>query len=250
MRELTVLGSSGVWPEAGRACSGFLLAYNGFRVVLDLGFGTLPRLLERCMDGAVDAVVITHEHSDHCVDLAGLARVRYFGDRARRIPLYCTPGVISRVDGLEPHAGLDEVFQPYELPGSYDVGPFRLDAVPLPHLVPNAGIRLSTSDFTMAYTGDSMPDPALLALGKDADLFIVNATRHEPPVPGEPRGMLTAGEAGEWAQRAGAARLLLSHFWPGADRAISVARAHESFTGQIVTAEEGLVIPLDRLGRR
>ena len=45
MRRLTVLGGCGAWPEPGRACSGFLLEHDGFRVVLDLGYGTLPRLL-------------------------------------------------------------------------------------------------------------------------------------------------------------------------------------------------------------
>src|SRR5262249_18628326 len=56
MRRLTVLGSCGAWPEAGRACSGFLVEYDGFRLVLDLGYATLPRLLARCPGGEVDAV--------------------------------------------------------------------------------------------------------------------------------------------------------------------------------------------------
>lgn len=246
MRTLTVLGSCGAWPEAGRACSGFLVNYDGFRVVLDLGFGTLPRLLEHCPGGELDAVVITHEHSDHCVDLNGLFRVRYFGERTGRIPLYCTAGVLNRVGGLEPEGELAEVFDIHELPGSYDIGPFRLDAVPLPHFVPNAGIRLSTTDYTLAYTGDTMPDPALADLGADADLYIVDATRHEPPPAGTRRGVLAAAEAGEWAARARAKALMLSHFWPGIDRAASVEMAARAFPGEILTAEEGLVVPLTR----
>ena len=78
MRSLTVLGSCGAWPEAGRACAGFLLEYDGFRVVLDLGYAALPRLLEHCPQGEVDAVVVTHQHPDHCVDVSALARVRYY----------------------------------------------------------------------------------------------------------------------------------------------------------------------------
>jgi ribonuclease BN (tRNA processing enzyme) len=243
MRQLTVLGSCGAWPEAGRASSGFLVEYDGFRVVLDLGFATLPRLLAYCPHGAVDAVVITHEHSDHCVDLNGLFRVRYLGTDSERIPLYCTPGVLDRVGALEPDAGLDEVFELHELPGRHDVGPFRLDAVPLPHLVPNAGIRLSTTDCVVAYTGDSVPDPALGTLGADADLYIVNASRHEVP-PGTRRGLLTAGEAGEWAQRARAERLLLGHFQPGIDRTVSVELAARTFTGDVLAADEGMIVPL------
>jgi ribonuclease BN (tRNA processing enzyme) len=74
--KITVLGSCAAWPEPGRACAGFLVEHAGFRLVLDLGFGTLPRLLALCPNGDVDAVVVTHQHSDHCVDLNGLLRVR------------------------------------------------------------------------------------------------------------------------------------------------------------------------------
>jgi len=45
VRMLTVLGGSGAYPEPGQACSGFLVDWDGFRVVLDLGYATLPRLL-------------------------------------------------------------------------------------------------------------------------------------------------------------------------------------------------------------
>ncbi|EWM09709.1 hypothetical protein KUTG_00013 [Kutzneria sp. 744] len=40
-------------------------------MVLDLGYATLPRLLTHWPDGVVDAVVFTHEHPDHCIDLHG-----------------------------------------------------------------------------------------------------------------------------------------------------------------------------------
>ena len=81
---LVVLGGCGAWPEPGRACSGFVLEYDGFRIVLDLGYGTLPRLLTllgSVSAAGVDAVVVTHEHPDHMVDLHGLFRARWFGAR-------------------------------------------------------------------------------------------------------------------------------------------------------------------------
>ena len=246
MRRLVVLGSCGAYPEPGRACSGFLVEVDGFRIVLDLGFGTLPRLLAHCPGGQVDAVVITHEHSDHCVDLNGLFRVHYFSDGSGRIPLYCPPGVLTRINGLEPEGELADVFDIHTLPGHYDLGPFQLDALPLPHFVPNAGIRLSAPGCVLAYTGDSLPDPALADLGADADLFIVNASRHRPPPMGTRRGAVAATEAGEWAHRAGAKRLLLSHFQPGIDRTISTELAAEAFSGQILAAHEDLVVALPR----
>jgi ribonuclease BN (tRNA processing enzyme) len=240
MRSLTVLGSCAAWPEPGRACSGYLVEYDGFRLVMDLGFATLPRLLEHCPGGTVDAVVITHAHSDHCVDLNGLLRVRHYGDTTlERIPLLCPPSVAELVDRLEPEPRLTELFDVLELPGTHRVGPFDVTGIGLPHHVPNAGIRLTAPGLTLAYTGDTGPDPALAVLGADADLYVMEATLHDP----EPH-LLTARQAGEWAHAARARRLLLTHFWPGRDRTVSLAQAAETFTGEILCAQEDLVVPL------
>jgi ribonuclease BN (tRNA processing enzyme) len=241
--KVTVLGSCAAWPEPGRACAGFLVEHAGYRLVLDLGFGTLPRLLALCPNGAVDAVVVTHRHSDHCVDLNGLLRVRHYGERALdRIPLYCPPGVAELVDGLEPEPRLAELFDVHELPGTHKAGPFALTSVELPHHVTNVGVRLRAGQRTVAYTGDTGPSERLAELGREADLYIVDATlQHQPD---GPRNLLSAAEAGYWAAQARARRLLLTHFWPGSDRGVSLRQAAAHFTGELLAAEEGLVVDL------
>lgn len=246
MRRVTVLGSCGAYPEPGRACSGFLVEWDGYRLVLDLGYATLPRLLAHCPDGAVDAVAITHEHPDHCVDLHGLFRMRLFGGtREPNLPLYCPPGVLDRLAGLEPDVDLRAIFDVHPLPGSYQAGPFQLSARLLPHFVPNTGIRLQAGNVAIAYTGDTGPDPALAELGRDADLYIVEATDREGETDRHPRNLLTATEAAHWASLAGARRLLLTHFWPGNDRDASVTAARQTFTGEVLAADEDLVVPFD-----
>ncbi len=245
MRRLTVLGTCGAWPQAGRAASGFLLEYDGFRLVLDLGYATFPRLLTHCTGGDLDAVVITHEHPDHCADLSALCRARYFADDRRpRLPLYCPPGVIGRVQAMEPTEDLLDVFDVHPLPGTHQVGPFRLDGVLLPHHVPHAGVRVTAPGLTVAYSGDAGPDAALARLGSGADLFVIGATLQGPPPDEEPRHLMSAAEAGAWATRAGARRLLLTHFWPDSDREHSAAEARTTFAGEVITADEGLVVPL------
>lgn len=248
MRELTVLGTCGAWPEAGRAASGHLLEADGFRLVLDLGYATLPRLLERCPAYEVGAVVITHEHPDHCADLSALCRALLFGGGHggpagpdRRIPLYCPPGVLARVQAMEPTEDLHDVFDPHPLPGRYDVGPFHLDARLLPHHVPHAGVRLTAPGLTLAYSGDAGPDDVLGELAAGADLLVAGATLQGADA--EPF-LLGAAEAGRRAARAGARRLLLTHFWPGADRTRSVAEARAGYDGEVLAATEGLVVPL------
>lgn len=101
----------------------------------------------------------------------------------------------------------------------------------------------------MAYTGDTGPHPALAEVGRDADLYIVDATdRYQQagivPSPSEPTMNLTSREAGEAAAAAGARRLMLTHFWPGNDRERSRAAAAEAFSGEVLIADEGAIVDL------
>ena len=253
---LVVLGSCGAWPEPGRACSGFVLEHGGARIVLDLGYGTLPRLLallgSSAADG-IDAVIVTHAHPDHMVDLHGLFRARWYGRRgAPAIPLFAPEPVRTRLLGLEDDGEdvVRRVFDWHPLPAApQQAGPLRLESMLLPHYVPNAGVRLSAPGLTLAYTGDTGPDPALAELGRDADLFITDATDlgQRPGSlsagPG-PALNLTAREAAEAAAAARARRLLLTHFWPDNDRRAALAAASSAFPGEIMLADEGLSVPL------
>lgn len=119
----------------------------------------------------------------------------------------------------------------------------------MPHFVPSVGVRLSSVDLTVAYTGDTGPEEALADLGRDADLYVMEATDRNQQ-PGGPRVTtgqrmhLSARDAGEAAARAGARRLLLTHFWPGNDRLASRAAAAEAFPGEVLIASEGLEVNL------
>jgi len=251
-----VLGSCGAWPEAGRACSGYVLEHDGFRVVLDLGYATLPRLLAVVgsseADG-IDAVIVSHRHADHAIDLHGLFRARWFGRRgAAPLPLYAPRGVLEQVLALEEDddRAVQRVFDWKPLPApAYEVGPFRLESWALPHFVPNAGVRLSSPGLTVAYTGDTGPDPALTDLGRDADLYVMEASDRDQQVSTAPapigrRMHLSARDAGLAAEAAGARRLLLSHFWPGNDREESRTAATAVFSGEVMLADEGMEISL------
>ncbi|MFB7665295.1 MBL fold metallo-hydrolase [Kitasatospora sp. NPDC056138] len=97
---------------------------------------------------------------------------------------------------------------------------------------------MTAPGLTLAYSGDAGPDPALSQLAADADLFIAGATfRSTTAESGDPYPM-SAVDAGTWATRAGAKRLMLTHFWPGSDRARSTADARSSFSGEVIAAAE------------
>jgi ribonuclease BN (tRNA processing enzyme) len=253
---LTVLGSCGAWPEPGRACAGFLLRHDGAQVVIDLGYGTLSPLLSHLgsatADG-IDAVIISHAHPDHMLDLHGLMRARWYGRRgAAPIPLLAPQQVADRLVELEDgnDAAVRGVFEFRALPsGPQQAGPFTVESAALPHYVPNAGVRLSAPGLTIAYTGDCGPDPAVAVLGRKADLLIADATDREqqPDAAQAAAGQrlnMTAADAGAAATAARAGRLMLTHFWPGNDRQASAAVAASGYDGEILLAAEGLQVSL------
>ena len=96
--------------------------------------------------------------------------------------------------------------QPFEAAG------LELTALRLPHYtVQTYGFRVSNSDRTLAYSGDSAPSERLATLAKDVDLFLCEATLERGELDGEPRGHLSADEAVAAFEASGAKRLLLTH---------------------------------------
>ncbi|HEV7650257.1 MAG TPA: MBL fold metallo-hydrolase [Actinophytocola sp.] len=232
---LTVLGGGGVWPGAGGACGGFLLEHDGFRLLVDPGFAVVPRLLRVVGAGEVDAVYVTHGHPDHCADLNPLLRARALsGVDMPALPVYAPDGAVDAVLALDRAGMLDCDVRP--VADRFHIGPFAVEARMLPHSLPNAGVRLAAGGEVLAYTGDSAPCADVVALARDADVFVAEATFLDD-VPDGARGVLsTARDAGRQCALAGAGRLLLTHLQPGTDPAAAVAVAGEEFGGEIAVA--------------
>ncbi|MBE1557258.1 MBL fold metallo-hydrolase [Nonomuraea africana] len=242
---ITVLGGSGAWPTAGEACSGFLVEHDGFRLLLDLGYAALPRLLETTTAESVDAVVISHGHPDHCADLNPLLRARALGGhRPPPLPIHALPGSLAAVLSLDRPGMLDEAYRlcEFEAGDRLALGPFTVDTALLPHWVPNAAVRVRAGDTSVTYTGDGGPSPDLVALARGTDLLIAEATYpdHLPP---DDAGYLTSAlQAGQQAAQAGAGRLLLTHLWPGTAPEAAVAAAGRSYRDEIAVAAGGLTV--------
>ena len=182
---LTVLGACGAWPEPGQACSGFLVEHDGFRLLVDAGYATMPRLLEYVAASQLDAVYISHGHPDHCADLNPLLRARAMGgDPAPPLPVYALPGALDAVLALDRPGTLAGSFILGEITAGrrLGIGPFDAETRLLPHWVPNVGLRLAADGAVLAYTGDSGPDPAIITLARDADVLLTPA-RSASPLP-------------------------------------------------------------------
>ena len=244
---LTVLGSCGAWPDAGQACSGFLVEHDGFRLLLDLGYAVVPRLLERFSAGQIDAVFISHGHPDHCADLNPLLRARVMGDDPLPpLPVYAPPGALDAVLALDRPGMLDDGYVLHELTigSGLDIGPFHARTRLLPHWRPNAGIRLTAAGQVLAYTGDTGPSAGVADLARAADLLLAEASYVDQVPEDLARDLSSARLQGRQAAAAGAGRLLLTHLMPGTDPAAAVAAAQHDYRGEVSVATAGLVLDL------
>ena len=244
---LTVLGGCGAYPEAGQACSGYLVEHDGFRLLVDLGYAVVPRLLAYLTAADVDAVFISHGHPDHCADLNPLLRARVLGGEALPpLPVYALPGALDAVLALDRPGMLDSGYVLHDLtPGSsLDIGPFGMQTRLLPQSRPNVGIRLAAGGRVLTYPGDTGPDAGVVSLARGADLLLAEAS-FISQVPEDSRHTLSsAHQQGRQAAAAGAGRLLLTHLLPGTDQDAARTAAGQSYRGEIGVATPGLVAEL------
>ncbi|GAA5198980.1 MBL fold metallo-hydrolase [Rugosimonospora acidiphila] len=245
---LTVLGACGAWPAAGQACSGFLVERDGFRLLVDVGYATVPRLLEHCPANRVDAVFVSHGHPDHCADLNPLLRARSLGAARppRPLPVYSLAGALDRVLALDRPGMLDDAYTLHEFGAGeqWEIGPFRAYTRLLPHWTPNAGVRLEAGGRALAYTGDTGPSPEVVELARGADALLAEASFADE-VPEDSRHDLTsAADAGRQAAQAGVGRLVLTHLFPDTDPDAARAAATGAYRGDIAVAAPGLVVDL------
>jgi ribonuclease BN (tRNA processing enzyme) len=244
---LTVLGGDGGWPRAGSACSGYLVEAGGYALLVDPGYATASRLFTVLDPRELDAVLVSHGHPDHCIDLSAVLRARAFGDRAvPALPVYAPAGALDAVLALDRPGVLDAAVAVTDLDDGarLQLGPLDVEAVLLPHTWPNLGYRVSAAGQSLAYTGDTGPSDRVVDLARHATLLLAEAS-HAEQVPADMAGLLSsARDAGAAAARAEVGRLLLTHLLPDTDPLAAIRCARESFPGEIDVARPGLVLDL------
>ena len=249
MIRLTVLGACGTYPAAGRACSGYLIEAAGeagtTRVWVDTGPGTLSNLLRVADLPALDAIWVSHLHVDHVSDLLVANYALRYGDfqpPPAPVPVLGPTDWVSHVRPFlttgetEPIEGTFEVHDLHD-GERVELGPLRLEAVATVHSVETYAVRATAGGRTIAYSADSGPCDALGRLADQADLFICEAAWAEWPEGADPIH-LTPRLAGEWAARARARQLLLTHLRPGSDTGACAARAAAAYGGPVGVAKE------------
>jgi ribonuclease BN (tRNA processing enzyme) len=249
---LTVVGCSGSYPGPESAASCYLLeaehtAESGesrtWRILLDLGNGSLGQLHRYADPLTIDAVFVSHLHADHCLDLCGYYVMRKYHPTGPqpRIPVWGpagTAGRMARAYDLPADPGMTEEFDFHAYDGPVEVGPFRVEAHRVVHPVTAYALRVTAGGRTLAYSGDSGPCEALDRVAAGADLLLAEAS-FETGGDNPPDLHLTGADCGRTASRAAVGRLVLTHVPPWHDPGVAEAEARAEWSGPVALARAG-----------
>lgn len=259
---LTVLGKSPSWQDADGACSGYLVEDGDTSVLLDCGNGVFSKLRLYRDYIAVDAVVISHLHADHFLDLVPYSYALTYAPRRQPVPiqrwpgienppkprLICPPGsreAFKRVVGTWGNDDLIEnafELEEYTAKDTPEIGGLKLHFTQVPHFTETFAIAFESSNGggRLAYGADSSPNDDVVECARGADLLLMEATLPRPERSGM-RGHLTPREAGEHAKAAGVKRVVLTHISDELDMLWARREAEEGFGGPVHLAYEGAV---------
>jgi ribonuclease BN (tRNA processing enzyme) len=217
--------------------------------MIDCGNGTLANAAHVTDVTSLDAVIVSHAHTDHFLDLFALEAAMRFAPEGPNgsIPIYLPEGLWDRMRALLPEKGaahLVEAFEPHVLRAGESLVFDELTVTPHPvdHDGATFAFTIDAPDTRLAYTADTRPGDAVRAAVAGCDVLLADCT-----LPQEYAGQwphMTAKEAGELAKGSGAELLVLTHLWPTADHDLMLREAGDAFGGETVLAEELLTIDM------
>jgi len=271
---ITLLGTGSPIPDPRRAGPSTLVAADGLTLLVDCGRGVAMRLAAAgVLPPMLDAVLLTHLHSDHITDLGDIVTTHWVMSTAPRpLIVYGPPGTSEVVAGtlaslapdiryrIDHHDDLTagpDVRVTEVVPGDrFELGPATVTVGQTDHrpVEPTVAFRVEVGGRAAVLGGDGVPCSGLDTLCRGADAYVQTVIR-EDLVRSIPSARLqdildyhsTVEQAADTAARAGVATLVLTHYvpplQPGQEdswRALAAAR----FDGTIVLGDDLTAVDL------
>lgn len=246
MARIVILGSAAVVSDATHDNTHFLLiGEHDSPVLVDCGSNPLGKIKNLGIsDDGLSDVILTHFHPDHVSGVPNMLMHMWQLGRQAPLRFYGLHHCINRTEDLM-NAFLWETW-----PGFFPVTfhrvreraaapvlenrDFRITAWPVKHFIPTIGLRIENklTGNVLAYTCDTEPTPALMELGRDAEMLIHEAA-------GEGLGHSSPRQAGETATTTRAKSLYLIHYqvW-NTDPALFVPEAQAAYDGPVTLCED------------
>jgi ribonuclease BN (tRNA processing enzyme) len=243
---LSVVGAGPAYTDqAGATGASYLLRLDGASVLLDLGQGSFPRLAGFLDPATVEAVIISHLHPDHFIDLVPLRHYLRWEEPRRRVRVIAPAGLETRLDALLADPGFTTAALDVETlsEGRRTVGPFQIEAARVTHTDSSFGFRVTPavhgdSGTGIVYSGDCGRAEDLDVLVRPGDTLLCEVSFGPGPV--EPGAAHLDGPAvGELARRVGAGGVLLTHLQMGFDRSATIESVQARFDGPVELVAPG-----------
>jgi ribonuclease BN (tRNA processing enzyme) len=245
--QLTILGSSPSFANAGGASSGYLASTDATEVLVDCGHGIVGKLQQYANPRSLSAVIISHMHPDHIFDLVPL-KYAFLFQSIPSIPLWLPPGGIDTLARLQAAVGLDADFfsqsfavAEYDPQETLGIGVLEIRFAATKHYIPGNAMRFSTAADGVGdlfFSADTGWTVSVLELARDAALALVEASVLDESHLEPPPGHLSGKQAGRFGREAGVGRLVLTHYYgPIAKQLLEDAR--RAFGGDVELAREG-----------
>lgn len=251
---LTIAGSSSSIPRPDRACSSYLIDDGETPIVLDLGTGAFSNLRRHIDYDCLGAVVISHMHADHFIDLIPLRYAIRYGARRRRtkLPVYLPPGgmrmLATLVSAFADEGGefLNDAFdlQEYDPSRVLRVEGATLRFAHTTHYIPAFAIRWERGGASVTYSADTAPDERVVALARESDIFLCEATLLHGETEPAMRGHSSAADAATMARQAGVKHLILTHYGAESSSRDLDEAARAIYDGAICVADDHRTIDL------
>lgn len=232
---VTVLGSSGTYAGPDGACSGFLVRSAGATVMMDAGPGTLANLQRHVAPAALSAVVLSHSHPDHWLELPVLRNALKYVLSCHDLDVYATAETLELAEQVT-GGMLAPTFRPHVITDGSEVtiGDQRWRCSRTDHPVETMGLRIDAEGRSLGYTADTGPGWSLAELGV-VDLGLSEATFLHDSTERNPVH-LSAHQAGLMAREAHVGHLVITHVLPTGSPSDSVAEASDAYGAPVDVA--------------
>ncbi len=258
--QITVLGKSPSWQDVDGACSGYLVQEGDYSLLLDCGNGVFAKLRRSCDYVDVDAVLISHLHADHFLDLVPYSYALAYAPRQQPVPVGrwsgtdnpARPDLHAPLGAAEmfrrmvgcwgPEDLIDRAFRihEYDGPDELTLGPLAVRFCEVPHFTRTWAVQISANGRRLTFSADCSPNEQLVEFAHDSDLLLIEGTLPRPERTGE-RGHLTPREAGQIGRSAHASRLIVTHYSDELDAGWLRSEAVGGYGADVELAEEGAV---------
>lgn len=230
--KVTILGNNGPFPSAGGACSGYLITEGDKKLLIDCGNGVLSNLQKFLPIEELDAIILTHLHSDHMSDMMVL---RY------AVQIKMNRGLSNKSIDVYAPSEPQEEYGRIDIPGVFNLKPvtaelvlnfgdMKLEFKEMVHPVKSYAVSIISNGKKFVFSGDTSWNDFIIEFSKDADLVMLDAGLLSKDKKSDNVPHLTAKECGIVAQKANARKLLLTHFWPEDDVSNHIREAMENFS--------------------